>query len=51
MIYYVKEILDRQTSADRKEFIRGIAGSEKISVRSLAAGVVAGWLLTGGRKK
>jgi hypothetical protein len=50
MIYVVKELLKRETAADKREFVKGYMGTEA-NVRSVVAGVIAGWLLTGGPKK
>ena len=50
MIYIVKQITQRETAADKREFVQGITGTGKVSAKSVVAGLVAGWLLTGRRK-
>lgn len=51
MIYIAQELAKRETAADKREFIKGYTGTDKVSAKAVVSGVIAGWLLTGGRKK
>lgn len=45
MKYVVDRLTQPQSEADKKEFIRGMLGTEKVNAGSFALGMVAGWLL------
>lgn len=51
MIYIAKELIGRNTAADKHEFVKGYTGTDKVSAKAVVSGVLAAWLLLGGPKK
>lgn len=48
---FINQLSTAKTDADKREFLRGVLGTEKPKAGAFAAGWVAGWLLTPRRKK
>lgn len=51
MIYIAQQLAKRESAADKREFLKGYTGTDKVSVKGVVSGVIAAWLLTGGPKK
>lgn len=45
MLYLALRIARAETEADKREFVQGVLGTDKASIKSLAAGVLAATLL------
>lgn len=48
---FMSQLSKAKSQADKREFIRGALGIEKIDAGRFAAGFIAAWLLTPRRKK
>jgi hypothetical protein len=50
MKYYIDRLTEAESAADKREFTRGVMGTEKTNAGSFALGWIAGWLITRGNK-
>lgn len=51
MIYLAKQLAEKETNADRREFLKGVLENDKVNLSSLAAGALSATLLLKGKKK
>ena len=49
MFYLADRLARMETDADRREFLKGVMGTDSLNVRSLAAGWIATSILLKGR--
>jgi len=45
MLILAQKLAQKETEADRREFLRGVAGLDKFNIKSLAAGWIGASLL------